>query len=110
MTEEHPHHHGHAEHVEHEPREPRGSGETVQARVVSSYREGANLMMYIDNGSAAGIKPGDTGTVLEGSGGEDPLDGGQLRIVKVIDANKSIGAAQLRSLGKNNRVAITLSR
>jgi hypothetical protein len=99
-----------ASHEPREPREPKGSGETIQARVVSSYREGANLMMYIDKGSAAGIRPGDSGTVLSGSGGEDPLDGGNFRITKVIDANKSIGMASLRSLGKNNRVAITLSK
>lgn len=99
----------------HEPRPPRErperpAGETIQARVVSAYREGNNLMMYIDKGSSAGIKPGDSGTVLQGSGGEDPLDGGGFKIVKVIDANKSIGSATLRSIGKNNRVAITPSR
>jgi hypothetical protein len=93
-----------------EPREPRPSGESIQARVVSAYREGAALMMYIDKGSAAGIRPGDSGVVLQGSGGEDPLDGGTFKIVKVIDANKCVGSASLRSLGKNNRVAITLSR
>ena len=96
----------------HEPREPREkpSGETVEARVVSAYREGPSLMMYIDKGSAAGIKVGNEGVVLQGSGGEDPLDGGNFKIVKVIDANKSVGAASIRSLGKNNRVAITLGR
>jgi hypothetical protein len=78
--------------------------------VVSAYREGASLMMYIDKGSAAGIKQGDSGVVLQGAGGEDPVDGGNFRIVKVIDANKSVGASTLHSLGKNNRVAITLGR
>jgi hypothetical protein len=96
----------------HEPREPREkpAGETVQARVVSAYREGATLMMYIDKGSAAGIKPGDTGVVLSGAGGEDAVDGGAFKVLKVIDANKCVGSATLRSLGKNNRVAITLGR
>lgn len=95
-----------------EPREPRErpTGETIQARVVSAYREGNALMMYIDKGSAAGIKSGDGGIILQGSGGEDPLDGGSFRIIKVIDANKCVGSATLRSLGKNNRVAITLGR
>jgi hypothetical protein len=98
-------------HATHEPREPREkpAGETIQARVVSAYREGAALMMYIDKGSAAGIKPGDTGVVLSGSGGEDALDGGGFKVIKVIDANKCVGSASMRSLGKNNRVAITLS-
>jgi hypothetical protein len=99
----------------HEPRPPREkperpAGETIQARIVGSYREGERLMLYIDKGSAAGIKAGDNGTVLQGGGGEDPLDGGAFRITKVVDANKSIGAATVRSVGKNNRVAITLSR
>ena len=99
-------------HAAHEPREPheRPSGESIEARVVSAYREGASLMMYIDKGSAAGIKPGDSGVVLQGSGGEDPVDGGTFRIVKVIDSNKCVGAASLHSLGRNNRVAITLGR
>lgn len=109
MTEEKPRHH---EHVAHEPREPheKPAGETIEARVVSAYREGANLMMYIDKGSAAGIRPGDTGVVLQGGGGEDPVDGGQFRVTRVIDANKCVGQASLRSLGRNNRVAITLSK
>jgi hypothetical protein len=96
----------------HEPREvhEKPAGESIQARVVSAYREGASLMMYIDKGSAAGIKQGDSGVVLQGAGGEDPVDGGNFRIVKVIDANKSVGASTLHSLGKNNRVAITLGR
>jgi hypothetical protein len=95
-----------------EPREPREkpAGESIEARVVSSFREGGSLMMYIDKGSAAGIKQGDSGMVLQGSGGEDPLDGGTFRVVKVIDANKCVGAASLHSLGRNNRVAITLGR
>jgi hypothetical protein len=99
-------------HAQREPREPREkpAGETIQARVVSSFREGGSLMMYIDKGSAAGIKSGDTGMVLSGSGGEDPLDGGNFRVVKVIDANKCVGSSTLHSLGKNNRVAITLGR
>jgi hypothetical protein len=99
-------------HAQHEPREPheKPAGESIQARVVSAYREGASLMMYIDKGSAAGIKQGDSGIVLQGSGGEDPVDGGTFRVVKVIDANKCVGASPLHSLGKNNRVAITLGR
>lgn len=99
-------------HATHEPREPREkpAGETIQARVVSAYREGQALMLYIDKGSAAGIKSGDSGVVLQGSGGEDPVDGGTFRVIKVIDANKCVGSASLHSLGKNNRVAITLGR
>jgi len=98
-------------HATHEPREPREKpvGESIQARVVSSFREGGSLMMYIDKGSGAGIKPGDSGMVLQG-GGEDPLDGGTFRVTKVIDANKCVGQSSLHSLGKNNRVAITLGR
>ena len=51
-----------AKHRRHEPREPREphakpAGETVQARVVSAYREGGGLKLQIDKGSAAGIQP-----------------------------------------------------
>jgi hypothetical protein len=107
-VEEKPRHHA----TVHEPKPEREkpTGESIQARVVSSFREGGSLMMYIDKGSAAGIRPGDTGTVLQGSGGEDPVDGGNFKVVKVIDANKCVGASSMHSLGRNNRVAITLSR
>jgi hypothetical protein len=109
VAEEKPKHHAST------PREPRQerekpAGESIQARVVSSFREGGSLMMYIDKGSGAGIRPGDSGVVLQGGGGEDPVDGGTFKITKVIDANKCVGSASLHSLGKNNRVAITLSR
>jgi hypothetical protein len=96
----------------HEPREPREkpTGETVQARVVNAYREGNTLMLNIDKGSAAGIRAGNSGVILQGAAGEDAVDGGELRIIKVLDGNKCVGSASLRSLGKNNRVAITLSK
>jgi len=108
-VEEKPRHHAS---TPREPREPREkpAGESIQARVVSSFREGGSLMMYIDKGSAAGIHPGDTGVVLQNGGGEDPVDGGTFKVTKVIDANKCVGSSSLHSLGKNNRVAITLSR
>jgi hypothetical protein len=93
-----------------EPREPKPEGEKIQAHVVSAFRDGANLMMYIDKGSAAGIRVGNGGNVLQGSDGDDVLDGGEFRITRVIDANKSLGQATLRSLGKNNRVTITLGK
>lgn len=99
----------------HEPREPREpkekpTGETVQARVVQAYHEGNALLLNIDKGSAAGIHTGNSGIVLQGAAGEDAVDGGDFKIVKVLDANHSVGSATLRSLGKNNRVAITLSK
>jgi hypothetical protein len=96
-------------HHEHVDAPPPPTGEKVMARVVSAYREGAGLMMYIDKGSAAGIRVGSQGSVLNGDG-DDPLDGGDFKIVKVLDANKSVGQASLRSLGKNNRVTITTSK
>lgn len=98
------------QHKRHVEREPKPDGEKIQARVVSAYREGSNLMMFIDKGSAAGIKVGNTGMVLQGSDGDDVVDGGEFKITKVVDGNKSVGAANLRSLGKNNRVTITLGR
>ena len=108
VVEEKPHKH----HEPREPREPREkpTGETVQARVVNAYREGNALLLNIDKGSAAGIHVGCTGNILQGAAGEDALDGGEFKIIKVLDANKSVGSATLRSLNKNNRVAITLSK
>jgi hypothetical protein len=102
-------------HTTREPREPKEPkekppGETVQARVIQAFREGPGLTLNIDKGSAAGIHVGDAGIVLQGASGEDPLDGGSFKIVKVLDANKCVGSSTLRSIGRNNRVAITLSK
>jgi hypothetical protein len=86
------------------------AGEPVEGRIVSAYREGAGLTLHIDKGSAAGIKPGMSGTVLSGPSGEDALDGGDFKIVSVLDANKSVGKSGIRSIGKNNRVMINVTK
>jgi hypothetical protein len=101
-------------HAPREPREPRekpaASGESVQARILNAYREGNNLIVYIDKGSSAGIRVGATGNILQGASGEDPLEGGELRVTRVIDATKSMAATPLRSIGKNNRVTISVGK
>ena len=48
--------------------------------------------------------------MLSGAAGEDALDGGDFKVIKVLSADRCIGSASLRSLGKNNRVAITLGK
>lgn len=105
------HHRRHHEEAR-EPREPREkpAGETVEGRIVAAYREGAGLTLQLDKGSAAGLRSGMAGTVLEGPSGEDPLEGGDFRIVKVLDGNKSVARCSLHSIGRNTRVLITLSR
>jgi hypothetical protein len=101
--------------VHHEPRPPREpkekpTGETVQGRVVSAYREGAGLTLHIDKGSAAGVKTGATGNVLLGPAGEDLLEGAEFRVVQVLGDSKCVGKTSISSLGKNTRVVINLSR
>jgi hypothetical protein len=88
---------------------PRES-DTVQGRVVSAYKEGEGLKLQIDKGSAAGIQIGMKGQVLQGSSGEDALDGGDFTIVQIIGPNKSLAKTTLQSIGKNTRVVITLSK
>jgi hypothetical protein len=88
---------------------PRES-DTVQGRVVSAYREGEGLTLQIDKGSAAGIQAGMKGQVLQGSSGEDPLDSGEFTITSVVGPNKCLAKTKLPSIGKNTRVAITLSK
>jgi hypothetical protein len=84
--------------------------DSVQGRIVSAYREGDALKLQIDKGSAAGIKTGMKGSVLQGSSGEDPLDGGDFVVVDVVGPNKCLARTNLQSIGKNTRVSITLSR
>lgn len=98
-----------------EPREPKPvaekpAGDTVQGRIVSAYREGPQMVLYIDKGSAAGVRPGMSGSILSGATGEDPLDGGNFKIVGVPAPNRSIAKSSVHAVGKNNRVSITLSR
>ena len=78
--------------------------------MVSAYREGEGLKLQIDKGSAAGITSGMKGQVLQGSSGEDPLDGGDFTVVQIIGPNKCLARTGLQSIGKNTRVVITLSK
>jgi hypothetical protein len=78
----------------------------VQGRVVSSYREGGSMVLHIDKGSAAGIKIGSPGTILDGPTGANPLDGGQFKVTEVIDDSKCIAKTSLHSIGRNTRVSI----
>jgi hypothetical protein len=93
------------------PKKAAGSMERIaetglQGRIVSSYKDGGGMTLYIDKGSAAGVKAGQIGTILDGPNGATPLAGGQFKIDSVVDEHKSIGKTGLRSLGKNNRIAI----
>jgi hypothetical protein len=84
--------------------------DSVQGRVVSAYQEGGGLKLQIDKGSAAGVQMGMKGQILQGSSGEDALDGGEFTVVQIIGPNKCLAKTNLTSLGKNTRVAITLSK
>ena len=76
-----------------------------RARVLQSFREGSDLTLYLDRGSAAQIKAGMTGFLLEG---DQPVDGGTVRIVRVVDATKCIAKASVTKIGKNAKVVINL--
>jgi hypothetical protein len=91
------------------PRE-RPPSDTLQGRIVSAYNDGSVMMLQIDKGSAMGVKVGMSGSVLSGSSGEEPLDGGEFKITQVIGPNKSLAASAIKSIGHNTRVSITLSR
>jgi hypothetical protein len=82
----------------------------VQGRVVSFYREGGTSVLHIDKGTAAGVKVGNTGTILDGPTGANALEGGSFRITEVIDDSKCIGKTALHSIGHNTRVSINVAR
>jgi hypothetical protein len=84
--------------------------DSVQGRVVSAYKEGEGLKLQIDKGSAAGVQVGMHGQILQGSSGEDPLDNGDFVVVQIVGPNKCLAKTKLDSIGKNTRVAITLSK
>jgi hypothetical protein len=85
-----------------------GPSETIEGHIVTAYREGGQLTIHLDKGSAAGVKVGQSGIILSGPSGEDPLSGGAFRVVEVLDANKSVARCAITTLGKNSRVAITV--
>lgn len=78
----------------------------VQGRIVSSYREGGSMVLHIDKGSAAGVKVGSFGTILDGPTGANALEGGSFSVTQVIDDSKCIAKTGLHSIGHNNRVSI----
>jgi hypothetical protein len=100
----------------HEPKEPKEpkpvaeGGPTLQGRIVSAYREGEGLTLQIDKGSAQGVKTGQSGSVLSGPSGEDLLDGANFTVKAVLGPNKCLAKTGAHSIGKNNRVMITLSK
>ena len=54
----------------------------------------------------AGVKVGNSGTILEGPGGANALAGGTFNITQVIDESKSVAHTPLKSIGRNTRVSI----
>jgi|GEM_PF-1907922 len=79
------------------------------AKIVQGFREGAAMQLYIDKGSANGVKAGMTGSILEGAEGDKLLEGGTFSINKVLDGKKAVASTNFsKPLGKNNRVVINL--
>lgn len=78
----------------------------LQGRVVSVDHQGDALILYIDKGSAAGVKVGSSGTVLDGPNGANPLAGGTFSIIQVLDEKRSVAKTSLKSIGRNIRVSI----
>lgn len=76
----------------------------VEGRIVQAYREGSVMKLNLDKGSSAKVNVGTEGQILSGKSGLTPLDGGSFRVVKVIDETHSVGEANIRSVGRNNRV------
>jgi hypothetical protein len=105
---EKPKHHEHVEHHEHHASHAARTDyeNGVQGRIVSSYREGGTMVLHIDKGSAAGVRVGSGGSVLDGPSGANPLDGGTFTITQVVDENKCIAKSNLHSIGRNTRVSI----
>jgi hypothetical protein len=99
-------------HEQREPREtkPPEGGPTLQGRVVQAYRDGEGMMMQIDKGSEQGVRVGMPGSVLSGPSGEDAIDGGNFRVTSVLGPSKCLAKTSMKSLGRNNRVMITLSK
>jgi hypothetical protein len=49
---------------------------------------------------------GNTGTVLDGPAGANPLSGGTFSVIQVLDEKRSVAKTGLKSIGRNIRVSI----
>jgi hypothetical protein len=80
-----------------------------RGRVVSSFRDEGVIILYLDRGTAAGLKVGMWGTLLDGASGDKQLEGGDFLVTKVIDATHAVAQAKnLVRVGKNSRFGIDL--
>ena len=96
-----------------EPRKKGGGGrpeDGVQGRIVSTYHEGGNTVLYLDKGAAAGVAEGQNGWILDGPSGASPLDNGGFTVTKVVDDGRSVAKTKLNSVGKNTRVSINTGK
>lgn len=84
------------------------SDKGTEGRIMQSFREGDKTILHLDKGSDAGVREDLEGTVLAGKSGREPLAGGAIRIVKVIDGTRSIAESSVRSIGRNNRMLLFL--
>ncbi len=100
------HHVEHHEHASHAAKFDPDSG--VQGHIVGKAQEGDGLKLFIDKGSAAGVKVGQNGTVLDGPSGATALDGGSFSVIEVKGDNRCVARTSLHSLGKNNRASINV--
>jgi hypothetical protein len=80
-----------------------------RARILQSYRDDdGQMVLYIDKGSAAGVRGGMSGFILEGGDGDNPLAGGEFKIFQVVGPGKSIAHSSVAKVGKNTRCVINL--
>lgn len=92
-----------------EPSTPGDVTDWLQGRIVTSYREGSFLMLHLDKGSAAGVKVGTRGVILQGPSGAIPLEGSEFTVERVVDGTKCIAKSRAGAAGKNLRVAINVA-
>jgi hypothetical protein len=86
-----------------------GHGEKgTEGRIMQSFREGDKTILHLDKGSDAGVRQDTEGIVLAGKSGREPLAGGNIRIVKVIDGTRSVAESTVKSIGRNNRMVLFL--
>ena len=77
--------------------------------LLSAYREGSNWVLYLDKGSAARVRIGMTGNLLEGTDGDKLVDGASFSVTQVVDDKKSIAQSSYgKPLGKNKRIVLNL--
>ena len=86
------------------PTKPKPAGGCVYGKIQTMYRYRGRMNLHIKIGTDTGVRPGHTGSVLDGTS-NTPLPNGAIRVTR-ITGPYCIATTKMERIGKNRRVCI----